>query len=644
MVYLLVATFPGGFQPLRPDLLDPAWRCALNYLANSGHVFGRDVVFTLGPLGYLLYAGHWGSNLIHAIGFMLLMHLSWAVVLLAYVKATTDKTQFCLFALGYALTYAFGLPYEYHLLSILLLLCYLPGKLDRPKTLAGIAAGAAAAFFMVVKFNLGCSALLAVTVSTVCWRLKFGRQANRFCMATCLSYMVTFAAFSAVYFKSIGNLWAWVRGSIETAVAHSETMSLVDHSIVPVLGLSLLCALLAATAVLVWQRTEVGLLAVTAIGSIFIAFKHSFIRQDQHVIQFFLFSMAVISMIGLSCRRPKAAYACFWCFVIVSMVSLQPLASRDVPLQAVANNLDAVSGLNNIRNLLDLRALMSDLDRRTQENFSQYKLPPDLIDRVRKAGNPPVGTLPNCVGYCLANNLRWDPLPLIQLDTAYTPYLDKLCADHFNGPSKPEFVIYGSTTDLMFDFGEIDHRNPILEAPHTAVALLRNYELAAAYRNPDVLLLQRRRAPQPISQENMFSKRYNLNEWIPVPQSSCPLAGRIKLHPKPLRYLVAKLYQLPPIEMQVASRDGFRTYRMLPTTLSSGPLLNCFPRDFQELGFLLDGVNPNPVQFIRFTGPGCPTFKRSFDITWMKLSTIPLQSRSQKPGGQLAQACSGPSR
>ncbi len=51
---LLIITFPGDFQAIKPGL-DHSWEYAVNYLTQTDFVFGREVSHTVGPLGYLLH-------------------------------------------------------------------------------------------------------------------------------------------------------------------------------------------------------------------------------------------------------------------------------------------------------------------------------------------------------------------------------------------------------------------------------------------------------------------------------------------------------------------------------------------------------------------------------------------------------------
>src|SRR5579862_4921286 len=73
LLYAMVCTFPGGYHPLQFGL-DGSWMYGLNYLAGSKYVYGRDVTFTYGPLGFLLNPLEVGSCLVAGTVFWALLH------------------------------------------------------------------------------------------------------------------------------------------------------------------------------------------------------------------------------------------------------------------------------------------------------------------------------------------------------------------------------------------------------------------------------------------------------------------------------------------------------------------------------------------------------------------------------------------
>ena len=108
LFYLAIITFPGQYLALNPANFDDGWIWALNALANSNFLFGHDVVFSYGPLGYLLFPRNIGANFTYATIFMMTMYALWLGVLVAYFRIIACKSQIALFVLTYSVAYAFG--------------------------------------------------------------------------------------------------------------------------------------------------------------------------------------------------------------------------------------------------------------------------------------------------------------------------------------------------------------------------------------------------------------------------------------------------------------------------------------------------------------------------------------------------------
>src|SRR5580693_4453453 len=68
-----------------PDMtggLDPGWVIGLNMAHAQGLLHGKDIVWTYGPLGYLLYPDASGHDLYRVLGYRLGVYLLWCAALL----------------------------------------------------------------------------------------------------------------------------------------------------------------------------------------------------------------------------------------------------------------------------------------------------------------------------------------------------------------------------------------------------------------------------------------------------------------------------------------------------------------------------------------------------------------------------------
>ena len=373
LLYLIIITFPGHYHAINPTLLDESWVYTLNNLCKSNYLFGKDIVFTYGPLTYLMIPRHIGSNIEQSLVFMLSMHALLAVILFFYLRDTRHKTQFSLFVLCYSLTYALTLTdnflnlwYEYYLLVVFLLLCYLPSKLNKPPIFPGLIIGILAPLFTMIKFSLGCSCFMTIILATIAWKLEFAERANRLIITTYISLIISLTAFSVVYLKSINSFCAWLYGSWEIAKGYGDSMSMPIDTGVMNRAIFLLGITLIGTLILVWKKTQIGYLYLISLAVLFISFRHSVIR---HQTPFFLLYLAVISMTALACRQQKMAHKCFWWFAIVCMLSLLPVSNFGVPLSNVTSILDTTRGQQNIRKLFKINATIKKLDIETKKKL-----------------------------------------------------------------------------------------------------------------------------------------------------------------------------------------------------------------------------------------------------------------------------------
>ena len=76
LVAFVIATFPPCFGAMVPGL-DALMGIGLNEASNRHMVYGQDIVFTYGPLGFVLTPLDLGSNFVHVILFRLGLHVLW---------------------------------------------------------------------------------------------------------------------------------------------------------------------------------------------------------------------------------------------------------------------------------------------------------------------------------------------------------------------------------------------------------------------------------------------------------------------------------------------------------------------------------------------------------------------------------------
>jgi hypothetical protein len=70
-IFLAFLPLPFGLE----TGLDPSWHYAISRAASEKFVFGRDIIFTYGPLGYLIHGSVLGQNFYPILLFRLIVEL-----------------------------------------------------------------------------------------------------------------------------------------------------------------------------------------------------------------------------------------------------------------------------------------------------------------------------------------------------------------------------------------------------------------------------------------------------------------------------------------------------------------------------------------------------------------------------------------
>src|SRR5580704_5749728 len=93
--------------------LDESWAWALNAVTQTGYIFGKDVVFTYGPLGFLMSPRPLGHNFQWASCFAVCIRAIFAGLLGVLAFTARTRRGFVLFLAGIAVASAIGLWDEY---------------------------------------------------------------------------------------------------------------------------------------------------------------------------------------------------------------------------------------------------------------------------------------------------------------------------------------------------------------------------------------------------------------------------------------------------------------------------------------------------------------------------------------------------
>jgi hypothetical protein len=155
LVYVGLAFLPYP-PPISPGL-EPSWTYAISRAVKDGLIFGKDIIFTYGPFGYLMTGVALDPELLHqATIFRLIVHI--CLLIAASIKIITLKTNWQRLAIAISIIFAylsalFGTDYQ--LLFIFIILLSFDNLFKRFPLTWVLIAGVLSGFFLLTKFTTG---------------------------------------------------------------------------------------------------------------------------------------------------------------------------------------------------------------------------------------------------------------------------------------------------------------------------------------------------------------------------------------------------------------------------------------------------------------------------------------------------------
>lgn len=608
LAYLFVATFPGEFSPVRPGL-DPSWVYAINRIPHTEFRFGSDVVFTYGPLGYLITPLNVGGNLVAAAVAWTLTQVLLVGLIIHHYRAHRSVVGVAAFVTSFLLALSFGLLYEYRLLVLLGLLLSLPRE---PRWLgrgSAILAALLASLLLFTKLSTGVTAASMVAATLLLWWVR--RRVSPAEIAILFgTYAVATLVLGTVLLGGIGGLFEWLGVTLELSSGYAGAMSVQGPTILMVTGLAaVVIFVLFVLANWRWNRAALPLALIFSAG-VFFAFRHAFVRHQGRFIYGFLLATFGVCMLTARGRRALGFGAIAAVLVIppAAVAATEPFCACPWFPRALTPG----GGLDHLAAVLDLGETRRRLDRESAAGLTPAHIPDAWLQEI---GSATVDSLPFELSFVPANGLRWVPNPVLQAYHAFTAELDGWAARHFSSAEGPDY--------LLLQYGDIDRRNHFLAEPALWRAVASRYEPwsdPAPAPSGEVALLRRRPMPLPTGARPLGSHPGRVGDWLPIPSSPGLVLASLDLQPDFGGRLAPLFWRIAPVYLDLRYPDGsIRTVRILPATASEGMLVNRPPFTLDSFLRFLRGRWPKAASSMRVHGPGTGSFQRDFQVVWQEL-------------------------
>ncbi len=566
VVALVMAVALVPWLPCMPRAsLDGSWAMGLHYATTHHWAFGRDIVFTFGPLNQFY------TNLYDPVGWGGFL-AAWGVVAALFTAGWLELARrapipLAVLALGTTLFAFRGGELNcvsqqdsfFYAIGLLTVAVAAFGQGGRAWGLVRVLAGLTAAT-AVVKVSFLPMAVVSLLVAD-----GLALLARRLPLAT-LAGLVSFAALFALTQGGLGGVGDYIASGSAVAADYGESMQLpgpLDQVWSYVAAVAVLLSLFAVRA---WTARDLRAELFTLYGVVYAWFlvKAGFVRHDMHALTPLGGVAALTSawlLTGWETGRRLRWGGLALCLALLPPMIWYGARIRGTDLgEFVGDGLPATfrQRLNAARDVLDGDGRAwntSRLEFARQDLLLRRPLPP-----IRGS----VDVYPSDIGAILANHLDWRPRPVFQSYSVYSAALLE---------RNRAFLRSGRAADhLLFDLAPIDGRFPASQEGALWPDILGDYDpidFAGGF-----VVLDRRAQPLTVGFQPIGTATIGWGDGVGLPREGLVwLKADIR---KTLAGRIANLvYKCPVVAMEVTDTSGRSgIFRVLPSTIGAGMLVS----------------------------------------------------------------------
>jgi hypothetical protein len=605
----------GAFTPTMPrPSVDSSWEYALNQAVAQGLTFGKEIIFTFGPYAAVYTRVYHPATVTRMIAGNLLLDTLFVACFVWLVRDARWRWPLTLFAILTVVVMSQNLVQDAFLLSVPILPNLVLLKLRRRY---GTEAFSKNSTQILIVLAFACLGLLPLIKGTLignaagnCVLGAMFLAVNRRRLLAILCVAAPVLTMVALWYTSGQPLLALPSFFLSMSYivsGYSEAMATNGSH------WDLLIALAASWVVLGSIVLNKGLprdqrifLLLIFLGFLFIGFKEGFVRQDPgHVVVFMnclaicilflsLLQDATLSFVhlqwlGFALLIPAAISSCqSWRADFINAMKAAELPTereRNLPIRGRLNSLRRELGTHRFLSI----ALSTQPFPILPWNFNlaswptQFQHAKQEIDEKSDLDFAMPGTVDIYtadLSSLLAHGYHWDPRPILQSYTSYTPELLRLNEQHLRSAEAPDH--------LVFRLDTIDNWLPSLDDGLSWPAMLDNYEVAGAAHNWIHLTRKSDASRKAVSRyTSVQTVSTKLGEAVRVPAFSGFTFAAVYARPSALGKLIGVAYKIPSLTMRVTMRSGAQAdFRVNANMMKTGFLLSPLvttTQDFQHL-------------------------------------------------------------
>ncbi|HRI80888.1 MAG TPA: hypothetical protein PLF88_00475 [Opitutaceae bacterium] len=562
--------------------LDASWRMAIGHFFMEGRQFGTEVVFTYGPLGWAMGKTYWGSHWGALIGWHVVQAVVFTAVVFWHAYRLTGYSRVFFFVFFFLL----GLTYQDAMHQTIMAFAGLEliRRSHTPWRWSSLALIALLVVLSLVKFT---NLLLGFFLVLMAGALGLWSTRRAAALVVPGVFLGLFILGWAACGQNPLNLPAYFISSWQISQGYQDAMGLscppgqlyrgltVAGLVVAYLGLNFFTAT---------DRIRNGALTIGALALLYLNWKHGYIRADGHQIGFYYAALMVI--VGAPLLLEDSPVWRWLKQTLLVAAGLLAVISCDLVLPGlVRGTLDNAQRTVNQHTGFFLganhgRAIYEGKWEAERNNY-------DLRKVRETVGRSSLDVLGFEQAIALYNRFNYQPRPIFQGYSAYTPYLARLNHDYYASDRAPEFVLFKLQT--------LDGRLAMMDDPHVLRLLVQRYtylfseqgfalwarksgEFDASAFEPTPIREAKARLGEDISLEDLSDR----NIWVEIDY-------RFNLLGKLRRFL----FRPPLVNLRIIDDKGRESVHRLPQPIG-------------RAGFMLNPVVDDMLSYMHAAGGNPP--------------------------------------
>ncbi|MGE3332600.1 MAG: hypothetical protein AB7I36_03080 [Rhodospirillaceae bacterium] len=587
VVLLCLLLFPP-WRPAMPSAgLDPAWFMVIGHALTHGWQFGRDVIFTYGPLGALAPPAFFPGLFLISIAYWLAFYAALGGALLILYRAGHVIWWIPLFA-ALALVGVSAIQ-DGRVFAACFVLFLVGRRGGRIGTTAAATLAMLQGIAALMKMTYAAASFPAVILTDVA---RFARY--RAPPVLTPLYLTAYLAAYLAAGQELSGLWTYLAAASEISSGYSEAM--VEYAPIGEVAAFMFIAF-AATAMIAHREAARNLrqtmdaaLAMAVFGLLaFLAAKAGFVRHDigHAVIAWAALALLTVTYLGDAVSRGAIPHRMG--FAVLTLASLVYFSGAHLALIGRSEHGGAAAMAEDTLNVM--RDDVAAVARFTfGGHYSQLMREwPEFLKSIRESHPLPpfTGTADIAGGdqaILLAHEADYRPRPVFQTYSVYTPGLIARNRDFLRSERAPQ--------TFLFKIAPINGRFPALEEGALWPDLLRLYDAAPVEHG--YTALTRRAVPREVSLEPIHETRVSFGQAVDISQwNDAVLWLELDLEPSWLGRLRNLLFKPPLVEIVTTFDDGRTlTHRLVPGMAHTGFVLSPFVDTTERFVDLKSAASP----------------------------------------------------